>query len=219
MRTVYASTMISHPPVSTRPPALKAITRPMARIVPATANGKVAVTSSRLVQTERVRASTQPTGTPMKAAAQAASVANSSVLASGPPGGCEQLRIVSQTEGSMQHRPAELHERQRDNGKERHERQQHDGPGIGRRHDAPAGADPDQRRGYARAGRKAPAGQIAPLDDQNRRRQDDQQNAQYAGRGGIGRRFADEELVGLHRRGSACLRPAPPARRNSRMSR
>ena len=77
--------MISHPPVSTSPPALKAITRPMASTVPATANGMVATTSSRLVQPERVRTSTQPIGTPMRAAAQAARVANSSVLASGPP--------------------------------------------------------------------------------------------------------------------------------------
>jgi hypothetical protein len=45
----------------------------------------VATTSSRLVQPERVRTSTQPIGTPISAAAVAARVANRSVLASGPP--------------------------------------------------------------------------------------------------------------------------------------
>src|SRR5215831_7513490 len=82
-RTTQARTRISQPPVSTSQPLLKETIRPMARTVPATAKGVMAMTSSKSEILERKRVTAKPIGTPIIAAVMAAAVDRVSVLISG----------------------------------------------------------------------------------------------------------------------------------------
>ena len=97
----------------------------------------------------------------------------------------------------MQDGPAELQEGQHDDGEERHQRQEDDGPAIDRRRRLQAAPHLQDRRRLAGVGGEAARRQEAALHQQNPCRHQDQQHAQHARRGGVGRGFADEELEGL----------------------
>ena len=99
----------------------------------------------------------------------------------------------------MQHRPAELHERDHHHGDERHQRRADHDPAIGGAEAAQRGAHLHQRRGAARAGRVMAPRQHAALDQQRDDGADDQQHAEHAGGGRIVGGLADEQLVGLDR--------------------
>ena len=116
-----------------------------------------------------------------------------------PVGALEQLREVVGREAGMQHRPAELHERDHHHGGERHQRGADHDPAIGGGEPAQRGADREERRGAARAGRVVAARQERALDQQRDDGADDQQHAEHAGGGRIVGGLADEQLVGLDR--------------------
>ena len=111
----------------------------------------------------------------------------------------EQLREIVGREAGMQHRPAELHERDHHDGGERHQRGADHDPAIGGAEAAQRRADLHQRRGAPRAGRVVAPRQHAALDQQRDDGADDQQHAEHAGGSRIVGGLADEQLVGLDR--------------------
>src|SRR4029079_18643020 len=109
----------------------------------------------------------------------------------------EQLREIVGREAKMQHRPAELHERNHDDGGKRYDRATYDNPAIGSAEPAYQRTDVQQRRGTARAGRVMPPRQDRALDQERGDRTDHQEHAEHAGGRRIVRGLADEQFIGF----------------------